>query len=767
MTDTPLSRRAFFGTAAAVGVVGALPASEAKPSPLAPEPTPPVGVSQRLGSARFRELTADYKFSADSKWLAQFDGGHFLAYEVATGRRVKWAAKGDEAGWPDWHLANDTVLLWDNNHPAPVPTLWDRDTGHPRKALKFKPAQHHALTADASGLIQYDGKELRRVDVRTGKVEWRRAWKCDASVPVVEYTVTQRWIVGVGVKRLHLFNPLTGKDGPRLEDAPPPDAPPDNHFQPVGFSADNKRLCGYFTADAQPRTVVWDLTTGKVVGRRTMTDTTEPPLLTADGRTLLILDQQARLSGCDVTTGKLTRRLAAQNIGQFVLSPDGAVLAVGWGQQFGPLGGIGAFGGIVGPAAGEGVIRLLNPATGELLLQSPDPSAEVKGVRFADPHSVVTEVDAASSQSSHLVWDVRTGRRRAAINANHPNFGAGLPAPFLCAGFGFNGRQDELSPDGTRCLAEFQSQVVVADAFTGRALHAFDPIQSVEPLFWLGRGKVAKLSAGGLVVWDLDGHTRRTIPLKFNQAGTAVTPDGRTAVFSHSDQDAEEPTAITWVDAASGAVTRRPVERGRMAVSADGNRVAVTVGADAIPEYEGFIRVTVIDRGSRRISFRQATGNVVNEPRAELSPCGRTAYLAHEKPGEGETAEGIPVVQFWEVLSGERRAEYVTPFAAGGLGVSPCGRRVATHPPRRAGLPVGRVRREDRPPNEAGQEHVGRARRPARQGVRRHPAVGAAPGRGGGVVECKVDPRRAAEAGVGEGPHRPSRQHRLPRPTRR
>jgi len=124
MADLAFSRRQFFGTAAAVALAGQLPAPSADGSarpPLAPEPPLPPGVCQRLGSARFRELTEDFRFSPDSKWLAEFKDGQFLGYEVATGRRVKWTVpNADElqGNFQQWHLTNREVfaILFDGTN---------------------------------------------------------------------------------------------------------------------------------------------------------------------------------------------------------------------------------------------------------------------------------------------------------------------------------------------------------------------------------------------------------------------------------------------------------------------------------------------------------------------------------------------------------------------------------------------------------------------------------------------------------------------------
>ena len=197
---------------------------------------------------------------------------------------------------------------------------------------------------------------------------------------------------------------------------------------------------------------------------------------------------------------------------------------------------------------------------------------------------------------------------------------------------------------------------------------------------------------------------------------------------------------MTWVDVTAGTFVTRPGGSGRVSVSASGNRVAVS----DVPEIEAGHRdalvVTVIDRSGGRWQLAQPTKTVVGEQRAELSPCGRTMFLAHEKPGEGENAEPIPVVQFWEVLSGERRAEYVTPFVAGGLGVSPCGRRIATTH-RDAPVYLWDVFGEmtDPQPKPDGRAVWGTHWRRRGQGVLRPPPAGAAPGRRGGVAGREVD----------------------------
>lgn len=687
MTESPLSRRQFFGATAATAAlaVGTAPAVPVRVSPLAAEPPLPPGVCQRLGSARFRELEGGYRFSPDSKWLAEFDGQGFLGYEVASGRRVSW--RPTERVQPlvtdvVWSMSTTDELLAVTTYDGSVAVRrFHLESGRESKVVKVPNCDHAATTPDGCGLIQYDEKgQLWRTDLKSGKTLWKRRWKSDASSPPVVIDRVERWVVGVGAKRLHLFDPDTGNDGPKLEEALPNGTTPEDPFYLLGFSADGKRVAGWHSANVPEQIVVWDLETSKAVGRLIPPAGNSDLGISADGKHLLTADQQSRLVGIDVGTGRITRKLAAENVGGLRLSPDGKVLACLDSVQARGLGGIDGLNNEPG-----GIIRLLNPTTGELLPQSPDPSAEVTGVRFAGPHTVVTSLASEWNSLAALLWDLRTGRRRMAIGENHPNFGAGSPPAklaFGCLGFGSAPLPAELSPDGTRWATEFRSRLVVLDAFTGRTLHDLgQPPMNSEGLFWIGRGKVGRFTEAELLVWDLTERTRRVISLKavpdFAVEHFAVTPDGRTVVIQVPTDADLTATVLAWVDVASGDVSTMPGEPGRLTVSADGSRVAVTIGGDAIAEWEGKLQVTVIDRSGRRTVIHQGSGFNDYEPRAELSPCGRMAFLAHEKKSDDFDTPQM-VVQFWEVVSGELRAEYVTAHVAAGLGVSPCGRRVAT-----------------------------------------------------------------------------------------
>lgn len=682
MTDLPLSRRQFFGATAAAAALGALPASaaETRPSPLAPEPPPPLGVCQRIGSARFRELSYsaansafDLKFSPDSKWLAQFDGRRFIGYEVATGRRVKWQTVTDlTTDQIHWQMTTGGEVLAAQLLGQERPIYhYDLATGRERKGKVVGFAHGQVFTPDGTGLIQYDDRgTLYRLDVATGKTVWKRKWKCDAN-GVMDLTIHAGWLVGLGLKRLSLFDPLTGNDGPPLEDAAPKDAPADYHFTPLGLSADGQRVAAVHFVEVPERIVVWDLSTGKVVGRPMLPAGGPCFGFAADGSHVLATDDSNRLVGYDVRTGKITRRLAAENVGQFVLSPDGRTLACGRSVTF-----LGAgLGGFIEDT--DGIIRLLNPATGELLPQSPDPSAAVQGVRFAGPHTVVAELTPDSTRPSHLSWDVRTGRRRT----------LSLPPVLMPIHVGFAGwagpRPAALSPDGTRYATQVNGRLVVTDAHTRRPLHsspAGHDFTDRDP-FWIDRGRVGLVEAGRLLCWDLAARTVRSVPLEFAadgdiQLATAATPDGRTVLLLHSDANPENQTAtLAWVDVPSGKVTTTRGEFGQLSLSADGQHVAVTT-AD-VQEVDGDIRVTVIGRDGRRTSFRQESRFEQPELGAELSACGRTVFLSHAKL-DLHTQQATPVVQLWEVLSGEVRVEYATAWRADGLGVSACGRRVAT-----------------------------------------------------------------------------------------
>ncbi len=689
MTDSSLSRRQFFGATAATAVlaVGTSPAVPERRSSLAPEPPLPPGVCQRLGSARFRELEGGYRFSPDSKWLAEFDGQRFLGYELASGRRVSW--RPTERVQPlvtdvVWSMSTTDELLAVTTYDGSVAVRrFHLESGRESKVVKVPNCDHAATTPDGCGLIQYDEKgQLWRTDLKSGKTLWKRRWKSDASSPPVVIDRVERWVVGVGAKRLHLFDPDTGNDGPKLEEALPNGTTPEDPFYLLGFSADGKRVAGWHSANVPEQIVVWDLETSKAVGRLIPPAGNSDLGISADGKHLLTADQQSRLVGIDVGTGRITRKLAAENVGGLRLSPDGKVLACLDSVQARGLGGIDGLNNEPG-----GIIRLLNPTTGELLPQSPDPSAEVVSVRFAGPHTVVTSLASEWNSPPALLWDLRTGRRRMAIGENHPNFGAGSPPAklaFGCLGFGSAPLPAELSPDGTRWATEFRSRLVVLDAFTGRTLHDLgQPPMNSEGLFWVGRGKVGRFTEAGLLVWDLAERTRRVISLKFPAEGevehSAVTPDGRTVVVLHWNPDEEQPKrTLAWVKVATGEVMTAPAGfAGRVAVSAHGDRVALTTVEDP-PGEPSQVRVAVLDRFGLCFGFHTRSafnGNFYAN--AELSPCGRMAFFAHTKLEEADD-ELRPVVQFWEVLSGQLRAEYATAHLAAGLGVSPCGRRIAT-----------------------------------------------------------------------------------------
>ena len=351
-------------------------------------------------------------------------------------------------------------------------------------------------------------------------MEWRTKWKCDASVPETAFAVTDRWVVGVGVKRLHLFHPLTGKNGPRLEDAHPPRRPARQPLHPDRLLGRRHRPGRLVHRRRAGSAVVWDLTTGKVIGRPSLPDGLSQPAFTADGKHLLAADTTGRLVGYDVRTGKLTRRLAARNVDEVNLSPDGTTLAVRWGVQFGGLGGIDGL-------VPGGIVRLLNPATGELLPQSPDPSAELKAVRFADARAVAVALHIDSLNMSHVVWDTRTGCRRLTLppRSEFPVGGLGNPLP---------ASGGDLSPDGTRYLSLSDRSLVVSDAFTRRPLHAFDlPAVNVANIcFWVGRGVVACPDAAVIHLFDLTSASAASYPSPTPRSMTPVVPPRPTAASS-------------------------------------------------------------------------------------------------------------------------------------------------------------------------------------------------------------------------------------------
>ena len=670
-----LSRRAFFGGTAALVAAGSLPAGEQARPALADEPPLPPGVCKRLGSARFRELTEECRFTPDSKWLAQLENGRFLAYQVATGRRIRWliptSPRFGLAGAAEWVPTNGEVVVIDldgtdaNDQPAPLRRL-DLHTGRELKTPKLPQGTHYIPTPDGAAVIGYDDGPrdgvLWRTDLHTGKTVWKRKWRTDATTPSTLGEVMGKWLVLRGTQRLYLFDPLTGAPGPTLEALPPKDPLVSEHFLPLNLSADGRRLAAFETTRVPHLLVVWDVPTGRVVGRLTPANTEPHFALSPDGSCLLTTTGlKSQLVGLDVTTGKVVRAFPVENVGRLLLSPDGTVLVAPHGLSNDPA----PFGGFGGALLSAGPVRLLDPLTGRPLPQSPDPPADFTNPRFLGPHTLLTDLH-SDVRMPTLAWDTCTGTRRT------------VPRPPAPRGFGLDPSPGVLSPDGTRRLLSTGDELVVTDAASRRRLHALPMTAAGGPeAVWVDRRTVARLDVFGLHLFDLGTHARRL--LKSPTGGgvylTNVTAstDGRTVVATGHEDMGAKPFAV-WIDVTDGTATTLPLPlpvSGDLKVSADGRRVAVNQMGEA-----GVFRVMVFDRGGRHFHLPALDGMAL--PFA-LSACGRTVTAANYSVAEG--AEGVGLVwsvQGVEVATGDARVTFPTGHVVDGVAASPCGRRFAT-----------------------------------------------------------------------------------------
>ncbi len=285
--------------AALVLIADAAPNGEGTRTDLYGDPLPP-GAVARLGTIRLRHADADVVFSKDGKQLISCGrDGEVRTWKVATGelvRRIHLDCKVQEASFKETALSSDGAMAALASDKQTV-YLYETATG--KECGRFS---IHSYNCDPFLTFSPNGKTLA---VQEGSSQ--ELWY-----------ITRLWDVAESKKRQEVSDP--GKS--RLTE--------------IAFTPDGKRLAGVTVLGTL---LVWDATTGKVLGKKEMpANLYDLPLtFSSDGKSLAF-GSYPKLRLLDVTTLKdktsfpIPADVKAGSIYQLAFSRDGTTLAASYSE---------------------------------------------------------------------------------------------------------------------------------------------------------------------------------------------------------------------------------------------------------------------------------------------------------------------------------------------------------------------------------------------------------------------------------------------------
>jgi WD40 repeat protein len=627
--------------AAGTGLLAALPpVPSATPAPAAPpakdgprtdragDPLPP-GALARLGTVRFRHGYRIYSLavSPDGRRLASRGlDGVVRVWDAATARELASFRLPSDGYW------TDTVAFSpDGRHLAAAEeqpgsgtsavVVRDAATGKEVRRIDVRDGRVSAVafSPDGRSLAGITGNTLRVWDPATG-AERRRLPGHGGDIEQLAFAPDGKLLASAGRDRtVRLWDPATGAEVRRL-DGPLALAPDYNldlgggrkltgkqrGVVALAFSRDGTRLA--VAASADPTFRAWDVATGRELPRFAGDGCQVTALAFApDGQTILSAGWDGLLRVWDVAGRKEVRHFAVQDgpVLSLALFPDGRTLAVG----------------------GKRTVRLWDWPRGQELHPLGAHHQGVRRVAFA-PDGKTVATAAGARAGAVCLWDAATGAE-----------GHRLAAPVG------PGDVDLLAfaPDG-RTLAVgtgWKATVFFWDPATGRQRASREVDSAGRYLPCPEPGVLAGTdSHGALVFWDAaTGRELRRFKASRGWSGGALAPDG-TFACDGPDHDG---TLVLW-DTHTGQERRRlqghPRTLAAIAFSPDGKYLAAAFNTD-----HPSILVWEVATGAK---VGECHGDQRSFTPLEFSPDGK-ALASGERDG---------TVRLWEVVTCQERRRF-------------------------------------------------------------------------------------------------------------
>jgi WD40 repeat protein len=605
----------------------------------------PPGVRARLGTVRFRQgmLATFLAFAPDSKTLLASNGGLFVLWDTATGRRLR-VLPGMSYGVNSTAFSPDSKSLTVVGRDGAL-HVWDPAAGKEirKLATAVKDLSLVALTRDGKTAALLGGNQLLRLWDLTADKELRRltapanpqagqqnfvgrmmAFSPDGKLLAVAGTRNQEVVI-------RFWEVDSGRERPAL-------VRPSASLTCLTFSPDGKTLV---LGEPGPAVLLLDLATGaKVRVQAEVRSASQGLAFAPDGKTLAIINRPG-IDLVECATGKLLRRFRGASAVYFsvALSADGKTLAGG---------------------GSDNVIHLWDVATGQEIRPADGPQGPITATVYAPDGKTIATV---SADHTVRLWDAATGRelhrlvRPAKAAAEQPTFRPPL-LTFLRGGRAVAAAW----PDGA---------VSVWETATGRPLPAgISAAQGVRPLAFAPDGRALALLGPDGLIRLRDVRSGRELR-RFSgppQVGTpgavqllaAFAPDGRTLALGAGGRSTDSylrSTTLTgdWV---SGPLGDGQVRLWELTSGRERGQLSLRPATSGVP--------IVFDTGGR-INPGWGTLNVANPlTLLALSPDGRTLAAA-----VGGTLRLYDLDTNREL----RRLDNVA--LAGGLAFSPDGRLLA------------------------------------------------------------------------------------------
>jgi RNA polymerase sigma factor (sigma-70 family) len=477
----------------------------------------PVGVVARLGTVRFRPVTAlaNLFFSPDGKTVISMSPRAVQVWDVATGREVRRLSAPEGSGLlPLATMLNDGRVLVMSMGNASVgprlrkgPRLGDLASGEWQSLEQPVPAPKFFRSSPDGKVFAIAGNfdrlpdtrplfrrpegntlPLRLYNVATNEQLFEATIQRVGQSPIVFSTDSKVAVLCEKDNALVLREVATGKELQRFTTA-------GGSNQRFDLAPNGKMLVSVGGDDGEPFKVQrWELPSGKPLP----TVTVNPPMwytvtFSPDSKSIAITAREAGIILLDAETGKERHRwrMDGQMVRPLAFSPDGATLAAA--------------------AVGTGVFSLWDTATGQhRTLPAKGNPSEVQSVAVPDDGTVVT-----LSGEELGYWNIATGRelRRSKIDLGpqaHPR---------------------ALAPDGkTAAISMFGETHTLRlwDIAGKRALQdvTTKPIQAFH---FAPDGKTAAVTyrSGGNAFWDLvAGRELRELDTEDRRTAKAWMLDG-------------------------------------------------------------------------------------------------------------------------------------------------------------------------------------------------------------------------------------------------